>query len=137
MKYYGTKNNKDFGFYEENFENAVEITDEYWAELLQEQNKGKTIILCEGKVLAVNESEYTNDKGVWKKLSEEEARIKQLKIQNEIRKNEIQRELDTLDKKRIRAIAEPSMKDENESWLEFYNKQIKTFRDELAQLNNL
>ena len=137
MKYYGTKNNKDFGFYEENFENAVEITDEYWAELLTEQNKGKTIILCEGKVLAINESEYTNDKGVWEKLSKEEAQIKQLKIQNEIRKNEIQRELDTLDKKRIRAIAEPSMKDENESWLEFYNKQIKTFRDELAQLNNI
>ena len=30
MKYYGTKNNKDYGFYEKNFENAIEITDEYW-----------------------------------------------------------------------------------------------------------
>ena len=136
MKYYGTKNNKDFGFYEENFENAIEITDEYWQELLNEQGCGKTIILFENKVLAVNECEYTNVNGVWKKLSEEEVRAKQLNIQNEIRKNEIQRELDALDKKRIRAIAEPSMKDENESWLEFYNKQIKTFRDELAQLNN-
>ena len=137
MKYYGTKNNKDFGFYEENFENAIEITDEYWSELLTQQGKGKTIILFENKVLAVNESEYTNINGVWKKLSEEEAQAKQLNIQNEIRKNEIQMELDALDKKRIRAIAEPSMKDENESWLEFYNKQIKTFRDELTQLNNL
>ena len=137
MKYYGTKNNKDFGFYEENFKNAIEITDEYWQELLTEQGNGKTIILFEGKVLAVNESKYTNVNGVWKKLSEEEARTKQLNIQNEIRKNEIQRELDALDKKRIRAIAEPSMKDENESWLEFYNKQIKIFRDELSQLNNI
>ena len=137
MKYYGTKNNKDYGFYEENFENAIEITDEYWLELLTEQGNGKTIILFENKVLAVNESEYTNINGVWKKLSEKEAQAKQLNIQNEIRKNEIQMELDALDKKRIRAIAEPSMKDENESWLEFYNKQIKTFRDELTQLNNL
>ena len=82
MKYYGTKNNKDFGFYEENFKNAVEITDEYWQELLTKQCNGKMIILYENKVLAVNESEYTNVNGVWKKLSSEEARTKQLNIQN-------------------------------------------------------
>jgi len=136
MKYYGTKNNKDYGFYEENFENSIEITDEYWLELLAEQDKGKIIILFENKVLAVNENEYTNINGIWKKLSKEEAQTKQLKIQNAIRMNEIQNELDALDKKRIRAIAEPSMKDENKSWLEYYNDQVKSLREELAQLNN-
>ena len=45
MKYYGTKNNKDYGFYLENFDNAIEITDEYWLELLDRQNKGKIIII--------------------------------------------------------------------------------------------
>ena len=45
MKYYGTKNNKDYGFYLEKFENAIEISDEYWKELLEEQCKGKIIIL--------------------------------------------------------------------------------------------
>ena len=48
MKYYGTKNNKDYGFYLDNFENAIEISDEYWKNLLIEQNNGK-IIICENK----------------------------------------------------------------------------------------
>lgn len=125
MKYYGTKNNKDFGFYEENFENAIEITDEHWLELLHAQDNGKIIILFENNVIAVNENEYSYNNGTWKKLNENEIKIEQLKIQNEIRKNEIRTELENLDKKRIRAIAEPSMKDENQSWLEFYNNQVK------------
>lgn len=137
MKYYGTKNNKDFGFYEENFENAIEITDEHWLELLHAQDNGKIIILFENNVIAVNENEYSYNNGTWKKLNENEIKIEQLKIQNEIRKNEIRTELENLDKKRIRAIAEPSMKDENQSWLEFYNNQVKLLRDELSQLNNI
>ena len=136
MKYYGTKNNKDFGFYEENFENAIEITNEYWLELLHAQDNGKIIILFENKVIAVNENEYSYNNGIWKKLNEDEIKIEQLKIQNEIRKNEIQTELENLDKKRIRAIAEPSMKDENQSWLEFYNNQVRLLRDELSQLTS-
>ena len=43
-------------------------------------------------------------------------------------------ELDKLDQKRIRAIAEPSMKDENISWLEYYNNQISDLRNELIAL---
>lgn len=135
MKYYGTKNNSDYGFYEETFENAVEITDEYWQELLSEQNNGKKIIPFNNSVLAVNEYEYSFNDGQWVKLSAEEAESKQLNIQNAIRTEEIKRELDTLDNKRIRAIAEPSMKDEEQSWLEFYNSQIRALREELAQLN--
>ena len=135
MKYYGTKNNKDYGFYEKNFENAIEITDEYWVELLQKQNEGKIIIPFENTVLAVNEIEYSCNDGIWVKLTEQEIEEKQLKIQNEKRKSEIQTELEEIDKKRIRAIAEPSMKDENQSWLEFYNNQIRNLREELIQLN--
>ncbi len=134
MKYYGTKNNKDYGFYLENFDNAIELSDEYWSELLEAQNSGKIIILFENSVIAVNENEYSFENGKWKKLSDKEAGIKQLKIQNAIRESEILAELEELDKKRIRAITEPSMKDEEQTWLEYYNLQISGLRNELAEI---
>lgn len=134
MKYYGTKNNKDYGFYLENFDNAIELSDEYWSELLEAQNSVKIIILFENSVIAVNENEYSFENGKWKKLSDKEAGIKQLKIQNAIRESEILAELEELDKKRIRAIAEPSMKDEEQTWLEYYNLQISGLRNELAEI---
>lgn len=134
MKYYGTKNNKDYGFYLENFDNAIEISDEYWSELLEAQNNGKIIILFENNVIAVDENDYSFENGKWRKLSEEEAGVKQLKIQNAIRENEILTKLEELDKKRIRAIAEPSMKDEEQTWLEYYNSQINVLRNELAEI---
>lgn len=135
MKYYGTKNNKDYGFYEENFDNAIEITDEYWFELLSLQNEGKRIIPYNNNVLAIDENEYTQEDGVWKKLSAEEAKVKQLNIQNEIRKEEIKTEMEELDKKRIRALAEPSLKDEETTWLEYHNTQITALRDELTSIS--
>lgn len=135
MKYYGTKNNKDYGFYEENFENAIEITDEYWLELLEKQNEGKIIILFENKVVAVNENEYELQNGIWKKLSTTERQTRQLTIQNAVRSEEILQELDSLDRKRIRAIAEPSLMDENTTWLEYYNTQISQLREELASIS--
>ena len=60
MKYYGTKNNRDYGFYEEKFDGAVEITDEYWFELLNRQTKGAKIILYENNVIAVDKKEYVS-----------------------------------------------------------------------------
>ena len=50
------------------------------------------------------------------------------------RKAEIENELDQLDKKRIRAVCEPSLKDENITWLEYYNSQISKLRKELESL---
>lgn len=134
MKYYGTKNNKDYGFYLEKFDNSIEITDEYWNKLLKEQALGKIIIPFENNVIAVNETEYSYENDKWIKLSNEEANTKQLKIQNAIRENEILLQLEELDKKRIRAIAEPSLKDENTTWLEYYNSQITELRKELTEI---
>ena len=134
MKYYGTKNNKDYGFYLEKFDNSIEISDKYWNELLNAQNKGKIIIPFENNVIAVDETDYSFENNQWIKLSEAEAKVKQLKIQNAIRENEILIKLDELDKKRIRAIAEPSLKDENITWLEYYNSQIAELRKELAEI---
>lgn len=50
------------------------------------------------------------------------------------RKAEIEKELEELDKKRIRAVCEPSLKDEDTTWLEFYNEQIEKLRKELSSL---
>lgn len=134
MKYYGTKNNKDFGFYEDKFDNAVEISDEYWIELLDKQNNGHIIILYNGNVIAVKETEYECKNGVWERLTKDEVVAKQLKIQNAIRKQEILDELEILDKKRIRALAEPSLIDCDTTWLEHYNTKIIALREELSQL---
>lgn len=53
-----------------------------------------------------------------------------------IRKTEIERQLLELDSKRIRAICEPSVKDETtgETWLDYYNKQVLELREELTNL---
>ena len=114
MKYYGTKNNKDYGFYENKFDGAIEISDEQWVELL--------------------ENEYEEKDGIWHKLSKDEVQTRQLNIQNEIRKQEIKEKLEDLDKKRIRALSEPALKDEETTWLEYYNTQIFSLRQELNQL---
>lgn len=53
-----------------------------------------------------------------------------------IRKEEIKNKLSELDLKRIRAVCENEIKDEEteETWLEFYNKQIVELRAELSSL---
>jgi len=51
--------------------------------------------------------------------------------ENENKKLEIQKQLDDLDKKRIRAVCEPSMKTETQSWLDYYNEEIKKLREML------
>ena len=135
MKYYGTKNNRDYGFYEENFGGAIEITDEYWTELLNKQTKGDKIILYENNVIAVDKKEYEFENGKWKKLALKEIEARQLNIENELRKQEIRDELDEIDKKRIRALAEPALKDDETTWLEYYNSQIVLLRKEFSELS--
>lgn len=48
-------------------------------------------------------------------------------------KAEIKTQIDELDKKRIRAMVEPSIKDKDtgETWLDYYNKLIKDLREQL------
>ena len=56
--------------------------------------------------------------------------------QLKIRKSEIERALYELDTKRVRAMCEPSVKDDatGETWLEYYNNQAIELRNELNQL---
>ena len=52
------------------------------------------------------------------------------------RKSQIESELLELDSKRVRAICEPSIKDETtgETWLDYYNSQVLTLRNELREI---
>lgn len=58
------------------------------------------------------------------------------KINNQKRIDEIKKELEYLDSKRIRAICENEIKDTQtqETWLEYYNNQIFALREELTSL---
>lgn len=60
--------------------------------------------------------------------------MEQIEALRETQKIQIQQQLDELDKKRIRAICEPSMKDETQSWLDYYNQQVLDLRQVMAEL---
>ena len=50
--------------------------------------------------------------------------------------NKINEELSELDMKRIRAICEPEIKDEEtgETWLDYYNAEIQSLRNQIQNL---
>lgn len=56
--------------------------------------------------------------------------------EKEDKATKIQAQIDDLDKKRIRAIAEPQLKDQTtgQTWLEFYTAQITDLRKELSSM---
>lgn len=64
----------------------------------------------------------------WKKNQEKNNIYMQIK--------NYEKELEELDKKRVRAICEPSIKDEDtqETWLGFYNSQVAEIRQKLNTL---
>lgn len=49
-------------------------------------------------------------------------------------KQNLLNQIEEIDKKRIRAVCEPSMKTESQSWLEYYNEQIANLRQVMAEL---
>ncbi|MBR1681127.1 hypothetical protein IJ707_04985 [bacterium] len=55
-------------------------------------------------------------------------------IEKEAKLEELKNQLEELDKKRVRAICEPSMRNENQSWLEYYNEQVLQIRQVMAEL---
>jgi len=50
--------------------------------------------------------------------------------------SELQTQIEELDRKRVRAIAEPELKDSEsgETWLEYYTNQIITIRNQISNL---
>ncbi len=56
--------------------------------------------------------------------------------ENQAKKATLQLQIDELDKRRIRAICEPEVKDEEtgQTWLEYYTQQIQELREEIINL---
>lgn len=59
---------------------------------------------------------------------------KQAERLKQIRMFELKAQLEEIDKKRVRAVCEPSMRTENQSWLEYYNEQAAQIRQVMANL---
>ena len=73
MKYFGFKENVGYGFYDENFDGAIQLSDDEWQELLSEQSNGKDIVMFGGVVFASEPNLYYLDtNGIYQKYSSEE-----------------------------------------------------------------
>lgn len=88
--------------------------------------------------LDVTQSEVDNQWYLTEKLNTQEYEKQKSVMAKEKRIYEIKIALDELDKKRIRAMCEPALKDgeAGETWLEYYNKQISNLRKELTELSS-
>lgn len=64
----------------------------------------------------------------------EELEALQSTLEKQVRKPELQAQIDEIDKKRIRAIAEPALKDGGKTWLEYYTEQIQELRAQILEL---
>lgn len=87
--------------------------------------------------IELNPDKYKEINGALSDISNTEEYKKMIEQnQLKIRKSEIERALYELDTKRVRAMCEPSVKDDatGETWLEYYNNQAIELRNELNQL---
>lgn len=108
-------------------------TDNQKTDFIVEYNhqKGLKINETETALFALEANEIIVDGAVQTDPDYEE---RQAEVQKQIRLQELQKQLDELDKKRIRAVCEPSMKTENQSWLDYYNEQVMQIRQVMARL---
>ncbi len=101
---------------DENVEN-IEVDDETYSTYITTPSK---FMYKDGKI--IQNPEY-------------EKQIQQAAINEEI--SMIKIKLEDIDKKRVRAICENSIKDEqqNQTWLEYYNEEAKNLRNKISKLN--
>ncbi|MBR6127897.1 hypothetical protein IKQ21_09460 [bacterium] len=101
--------------------------DGYRIEILKDENNS------EFKIFALKPNEYIEN-GIAKINENYENYIAKLNLQLEVQ--ELNERIKELDLKRIRAICEPSVKDEStaETWLQYYNTQIQALRSQIQAL---
>jgi len=110
---------------------------EEYVKLVEECNKTgeRRVEIHSGNVYALYDYEEVQNGEIVDLRGTEEYEAEQAKLMKESRIQEIQEELDLLDKKRIRAVCEPDvLRDDGKTWLEYYNKQISILREELNSL---
>jgi len=101
--------------------------DGYRIEILKDENN------TELKIFALKPNEYIEN-GIVKINENYENYIRKINLQLEVQ--ELNERIKELDLKRIRAICEPSIKDEEtgETWLQYYNTQIQELRTQIQEL---
>lgn len=82
------------------------------------------ILETEEEIIVLDEKFFFK-KDVQDIIDERERQSKRIKIEEELK---------FLDEKRIRAVCEPSMKDENTTWLEYYNQEVYKLREKLKNI---
>lgn len=89
----------------------------------------------DGNLYALYEYETLQDGKIIDLRDTEEYQAQQTQLAKENRREEILVELEELDQKRIRAICEPDeVREDNTTWLQYYNSQIAALREELNSL---
>lgn len=112
-------------------------TEDQYADFVSEANKnGQRIEFNNESIFALFNYEIVKN-GELTNISQSPEYIKKVKEEeNFTKKIELQNQINELDLKRIRAIAEPQLKDASsgQTWLEFYTLQIQAIRAEIGSL---
>lgn len=109
-------------------------TDLQYADFVVEHNhnNGRLIKETESAVFALEANEIINNCGI--PVINQNYETECIKKEQIVRIEEIKQELNELDRKRIRAMCEPSEYSKGVSWLEYYNNQARELRAELQEL---
>lgn len=101
---------------------------DYWGEI----KEGYLLVTADELAQILKDKDYYlfTDSGLVKNPDYEKL-VAERAVQRRVA--EIKERMRTLDEQRIRALAEPSVKDEEtgETWLEYYNAQVQSLREEL------
>lgn len=86
--------------------------------------------------LDVKQSEVDGQWYLTEKLDTTEYQTALSEKQKEEQKFELQKQMDELDQKRIRALCEPELKDAAKgiTWLEYYNSEMQNLREQINAL---
>lgn len=133
MKYYDL-NTK--GFYEEASENRIELTEQKWQELIDKQSQGGLITAVNGQAFCKMPYEKIQEGKLVDISDTEEYKAELLSCEKERVMADLKSQMAELDIKRIRAIAEPQLKDSEggQTWLEYYTSQIVSLREQILSL---
>lgn len=110
-------------------------TDEQYADFACSANKNcQRVEFLEDSVFALYPYEEVINGQIVDISETPEYKQKVLAEQNLIKKAKLQMQIDLLDSKRIRAIAEPKLKDSEsgQTWLEYYTQQIQGLRAQIG-----
>ena len=99
------------------------------------QNPYKDYIYVDIDYATFDDEKYSVIDGILTDVSDTDEYKAKISVKEKITKlSDLTVQIEELDKKRIRAIAEPSLRDSQngQTWLEYYTDQIKVLRDKMS-----